>query len=118
LKKDRQIFVNTTVGANNLINLKRAKMLDRSSYLNVWWIATLPFLLIKGVTMLVSTCCGSEPLYQAHKFDNEWVGLCGCCKDHAEFEDHGEEHSCMIEMTKYKSNNIKKAQKKNTNEVN
>ncbi len=36
---------------------------------------------------LVSTCCCSKPYGNIHEFQEEHFGLCGCCKEHTDFEE-------------------------------
>ena len=35
---------------------------------------------------LLSTCCGAGGLGNIHEFQDEHYGLCGKCKDHADFK--------------------------------
>jgi hypothetical protein len=63
--------------------VKRAEMLDKSSYLNVWWIATMPFLLTKGVNMNRSECCGAEV------YDD--TDICSDCYEHCDVWNEEEE---------------------------
>ena len=48
---------------------------------------------------LLSTCCGSTPLAGTHLDDSDYVdygspatGMCGDCRDHAEFTPEGDEY--------------------------
>mgnify|MGYP003149071323 CR=1 FL=1 len=34
-----------------------------------------------------SECCGALALYEMHKYENIWYGLCGDCAEHTEFRE-------------------------------